>query len=206
MKILLHACCGPCTIYPLYRLRSEGHNVTGFFYNPNIHPFREFRKRINTFSDFSKTNQLPVFLDNKYGLKSFVRSIAFHEDQRCKFCYTMRLTEVVLFAAKMGFDSFTTTLLYSKYQHHETIRMICERLSSRFQISFHYEDYREGWQFGVDQSVTLDMYRQPYCGCIFSEHERYDKSYRKMKFASKSSQDSGYTYALNAGNSNNKRK
>ncbi len=179
MKVLLHVCCGPCTIYPLTVLREEGAEVTGHFYNPNIHPFKEFRRRIVTLEDYARKTRLPLVLDTNYGLKDFIRQVAFHEEKRCDICYLMRLEKTVSLARETNFDAFSTTLLYSKYQRHAQLIRQCQQLSIKYDIPFYYRDFREGWQAGVDASKDLEMYRQPYCGCIYSEQERYDKSLRK---------------------------
>jgi predicted adenine nucleotide alpha hydrolase (AANH) superfamily ATPase len=179
MKVLLHVCCGPCTIYPLTVLREEGAEVTGHFYNPNIHPFKEFRRRIVTLEDYAKRTKLPLVLDTNYGLKDFIRKVAFHEEKRCHICYLMRLEKTVSLAREKNYEAFSTTLLYSKYQRHPQLIQQCQQLSTKYDIPFCYRDFREGWQAGVDASKDLDMYRQPYCGCIYSEQERYDKSLRK---------------------------
>ena len=178
MKVLLHVCCGPCTIYPFTVLQDEGMEVTGYFYNPNIHPYQEFKRRLSTFEQYSNLSRLPVIMEKQYGLREFVRKIAFHEDERCPICYQLRLEKTVALAKSMGFDAFSTTLLYSKYQRHTILSEICNRLAVENEIQFLYRDFREGWQFGVDRAIELNMYRQPYCGCIYSEQERYDKSYR----------------------------
>lgn len=179
MKLFLHVCCGPCTIYPLKVLREKGAEVTGHFYNPNIHPFKEFKRRLNTLQEYAKDIKLPLHLDSNYGLTDFVRKVAFHEAERCNICYLMRLEKTVILAKENGFDSFSTTLLYSKYQRHPYLITLCDKLSLKYEIPFFYQDFREGWQFGIDESKELEMYRQPYCGCIYSEQERYDKSLRK---------------------------
>lgn len=181
MKILLHSCCGPCTIYPLSSLRQEGLRITGFFYNPNIHPFLEFKRRMTTLQQFSSAASLPLIMEDEYGLRDFVRNVAFHEDDRCQICYLLRLEKLASTAKKQGFDAFTTTLLYSKYQRHSLLIEICRSLSIKYSVSFLYRDFREGWQSGVDKAIEMDLYRQPYCGCIYSEQERYDKSLRKNK-------------------------
>lgn len=179
MKLFLHACCGPCTIYPLTVMREEGIEVTSYYFNPNIHPFKEFRRRLNTLQDYASDIKMDLVVDKTYGLTEFVRQVAFNEQKRCTLCYTMRLEKTVSMAKKMGFDAFSTTLLYSKYQRHDQLISLCNGLSERHKISFYYQDFREGWQQGIDQSKELEMYRQPYCGCIYSEQERYDKSLRK---------------------------
>jgi len=179
MKVFLHVCCGPCTIYPLRVLREKGEEVTGYFYNPNIHPFMEFKRRLATLQDYAKLSGLPLIQDTGYGLTEFVRKIAFHEADRCNICYFLRLEKTAALAKEMGFDAFSTTLLYSKYQRHSRLIAACEKLSTQYKIPFYYHDFRKGWQDGIDISKELEMYRQPYCGCIYSEQERYDKSLRK---------------------------
>lgn len=179
MSIFLHVCCGPCATYPLKSLRSKGHNVAGFFYNPNIHPFKEFRRRLNALEELGKKKNFQVEYDRHYGLKGFLREVVFHEIERCRLCYTMRLEITAQKAMEAKAEAFSTTLLYSRYQNHELIKKICESISKKTTIPFFYEDFREGWQEGIDTSIEMELYRQPYCGCIYSEQERYDKSLRK---------------------------
>ncbi len=180
MKLLLHTCCGPCTIYPLSLLRKT-YKVSAIFFNPNIHPYREFKKRRSTFLAYCESEKVPVLDAGSYGLTEFLRKVVFHENRRCRICYSWRLEETARRASEGGFSSFSTTLLYSRYQNHEEIRNVGLLLAKKYNIDFIYADFREGWQFGIDKSKELDMYRQPYCGCIFSEQERYDKSLYKNK-------------------------
>lgn len=181
MKILLHCCCGPCAIYPVQILRSKGFEITCFFHNPNIHPFKEFSKRLNTFKNFVSSEALEHRIDENYGLIEFTRKIAFKEHIRCAECYSMRLNNVGQIASDQGYDCFSTTLLYSRYQQHENITNIGKLIAKKYSVSFYYDDFRTGWQQGIDESISQGMYRQPYCGCIYSEQERYDKSLRKKK-------------------------
>ena len=175
-KLLLHCCCGPCSVYPVETLREDGIDVTGFFYNPNIHPFKEFRRRLTTAEEYSKKTGIRLISDKNYGLIKFLRAVVNKENERCLYCYQERLEKTVQKARQEGFESFSTTLLYSKYQNHYKIRQICEELSKQYSVNFHYDDFRVGWQKGIDKSIDLNLYRQPYCGCIYSEQERYDKS------------------------------
>jgi len=179
MRVLLHVCCGPCAVYPLQRLRAQGHEVTGFFYNPNIHPFREFRQRLDAVRQFVGETGCPMTIDDRYGLVDYLRQVVFHEEQRCARCYAMRLTRTVETAVAGGFDAFSTTLFYSKYQNHRLLIDQCERLATAHGIGLQYEDFRLGWQEGIDESIRMGLYRQPYCGCIYSEQERYDKQGRQ---------------------------
>jgi predicted adenine nucleotide alpha hydrolase (AANH) superfamily ATPase len=179
MRILLHMCCGPCAIYPLEQLRLQGHEVTGLFYNPNIHPFKEFRRRIDAVKQFSTETGCPIEIDEHYGLTEYLRQVVFHEQERCPLCYDMRLVQTVQAAIGGNYDAFTTTLLYSKYQQHQLLIDRCNQLAEEHGTGFYYEDFRSGWQQGIDASIRMGLYRQPYCGCIYSEQERYDKKLRK---------------------------
>ncbi|XOF33880.1 MAG: epoxyqueuosine reductase QueH [Candidatus Electrothrix sp. YB6] len=183
MRILLHVCCGPCTVYPLEVLRQQGHAVHGYFYNPNIHPFREFKRRIGALVEFSEQKDFPVTIDRQYGLTEYLRRVVFRENKRCAICYNMRLRAAARLAAQEGFDAFTTTLLYSRHQSHSLLIEQCEALAHEFAVRFHYDDFREGWQQGIDGAITMNLYRQPYCGCIYSEQKRYDKKMRKKRNA-----------------------
>ncbi|MCI5222986.1 MAG: hypothetical protein D3924_10000 [Candidatus Electrothrix sp. AR4] len=179
MKILLHVCCGPCTVYPLEVLRQQGHEINGYFYNPNIHPYREFKRRVNALVELAEQKDFKVTIDRDYGLKEYLRKVVFHEKMRCSICYDMRLQAAAERAANEGFEAFTTTLLYSKYQNHNLMKKKGEALAKKYDIKFHYHDFREGWQQGIDESIAMNLYRQPYCGCIYSEQERYDKKFRR---------------------------
>ena len=179
MKLLLHICCGPCAIYPLNQLRNQGIEVSGYFYNPNIHPYREFKQRIQGVQQLAENSTLEIEIETRYGLTEFVRKVVFHERERCPICYAMRLEQVAQKAKDQGYDAFSTTLLYSKYQDHECIRKIGESLARKYQLGFDYQDFRAGWKQGIDQAIAMNLYRQAYCGCIYSEQERYDKTLKK---------------------------
>jgi epoxyqueuosine reductase len=175
MKLLLHICCAPCTIYPLKKLRQDGHSMTGFFYNPNIHPYLEYKRRFDTLSDYASQQGLDVIPDD-YNMETFLRGVVFREADRCSYCYYLRLNAAAVTAKSKAFDGFTTTLLYSRYQKHELIKSIGESLAKTQGIPFYYEDFRIGWSEGLKISKEAGMYRQPYCGCIYSEKDRYWRS------------------------------
>jgi predicted adenine nucleotide alpha hydrolase (AANH) superfamily ATPase len=179
MSILIHLCCGPCSLYPLEALQEKGFKLQGYFFNPNIHPFREFKKRLGAVEEVAADRGLAVDYHREYGLRDFIRKVVFNEETRCAICYEIRLTAAAEHAKAVGAEAFTSTLLYSRYQKHEKIRQIGERLADQHKIPFYYEDFRLGWQQGIDMSKEMDIYRQSYCGCIYSEQERYDKRFRK---------------------------
>ena len=178
MKILLHTCCGPCSIYPVNTLRKEGFAIVGYFYRHNIHPYQECLKREETLKAYAQRIDLRVIYQEGYDLEGFIRNMAFREKERCRLCYHERLTAAARVAQKGRFDYFTSTLLYSKFQQHDLIRTVGEAVGNDVGVPFYYIDFRQGWKVGVDESKRLNMYRQQYCGCIYSEKERF---YRPKK-------------------------
>lgn len=178
-SLLVHICCAPCTIYPLKVLREGSASLTGLFYNPNIHPYLEFKKRLDTLKEYSKKAELPLICHEEYGMREFLRRVVWHEDDRCSSCYAIRLRRTAETARENGYSAFTTTLLYSRYQKHNLIVSIAEDMSKQYGVPFYYHDFRAGWEEGVAEAKALNLYRQPYCGCIYSEEERYCKKFRK---------------------------
>jgi predicted adenine nucleotide alpha hydrolase (AANH) superfamily ATPase len=173
MKMLLHICCGPCSIFPVAELRAEGVALTGFFFRHNIHPYSECLRRQETLQTYAAQIGLDVVYQDGYDLEGFIRKVVFREDQRCLVCYRERLGATAALARQGGFDGYSTTLLYSRYQKHAVIREMGESIGRTAGIAFHYRDFRTGWQQGVAESRRLGMYRQKYCGCIYSEKERF---------------------------------
>ncbi len=172
-SILLHTCCGPCSIYPVDWLRKKEWTVRGFFYNPYIHPYQEFKKRLHTLQILAQMRDLPLILREDYDLEDYLRQMAFREENRCLVCYSKRIEATARLAHKSGFDAFTTTLLYSKRQQHNLIRDLARCAAKRWGVDFVYEDFREGWKVGQETAKRLNLYRQQYCGCILSEKERF---------------------------------
>lgn len=173
MKLLLHICCAPCAIYPVKELRSAGLDVTGLFFNHNIHPYTEYKLRMEALKTYSKMVELEVIYREEYLLEEFLTNVAGEPQGRCAYCYRSRLEEAARSAAELGFNSFTSTLLYSRYQNQDLIREFGVKLGERYGVKFHYEDFRTGWQEGITLSKEMGLYRQKYCGCIYSEKERY---------------------------------
>ena len=180
MNILLHACCGPCSCYPTEQLKQEGHSFDILFYNPNIHPYQEFKHRLSTLREFCEKKQLKLIINKTYDLETCVRGMLEEPTVRCAYCYRMRLYNVAQFAKENGYDAFSTTLLVSPYQKHELIRQTAEEAAKLYDIPFYYEDFRVGYQRGVDISLEMGLYRQQYCGCVFSERDRY-QPFKKRK-------------------------
>ena len=176
MKTLLHVCCAPCANQCIEVLRTDGYDVSGFWYNPNIHPFTEYRARRNCLRDYAQTIDLPLIEKNDYALRPFVRAVAEDIANRCGVCYSLRLTEAAAQAKALGFDSFTSSLFISPYQNHDLMRETAERAAAQFGVEFLYRDFRPYFRAGQDFAREHGFYMQKYCGCVFSEEERYLKA------------------------------
>lgn len=195
MKVLLHICCGPCAIMPIQRLLDEGHEVAGYFYNPNIHPLAEYMRRREGAAQVAARYKIKMIWANRpedYNTAEWLRMTHGREEApgRCRLCWGQRLEAAFRKALESGFDAFTTSLLYSKYQQHDFIAARGEELASVTGIAvksaphmqrlvFLYRDFRSDWQAGIDASKEWAVYRQQYCGCIFSENDRYAKALKK---------------------------
>lgn len=179
MNTLLHICCAPCSIMCIETLRAEGVEPRGYWFNPNIHPFTEYKARKNTLVEYAKEIGLKLEIRNEYGLRSFLQGIYPEFDNRCGYCYRTRLEAAAAFAKENGFESFSTTLLISPYQNHELLRKTGEELAQEYGVPFLYRDFRPYFREGQDKAREMGLYMQKYCGCIFSEEERYQKKKKK---------------------------
>ena len=175
MKTLLHVCCAPCANQCIDTLRAEGFEVSGFWYNPNIHPFTEYRARRNCLREYAVAIRLPLLEKDEYALRPFVREVAEDIAHRCGKCYEMRLFETAKTAKEQGFDSFTSSLFISPYQNHELMKETALRAADAYGVEFLYRDFRPLFKAGQEKARELEMYIQKYCGCVFSEEERYLK-------------------------------
>jgi len=178
MRLLFHCCCAPCSIASVESLIAERITPTLFWYNPNIHPLTEYRNRRDALSQFASDQKLPLITFNDYGLDLFLRSVGNETGipGRCGVCYQLRLEKTAAFAAEHGFDTFSTSLLISPYQQHETIQRLGEKLAAKYGVAFLYRDFRPLFRKGQSSARSLGLYMQKYCGCIFSEKERYEKN------------------------------
>jgi len=171
----------------------EGKNleITGFWYNPNIHPYSEYQNRMRAMGYFSQKENLLMIWKDEYALEEWLEATRaefdltspplgksrspgyWTKERRCEKCYDLRLNKLAEEAKDKGYDYFSTTLLYSKFQKHDLIKEICEELKNEYNINFYYFDFRIGWKEGVEICKKMGLYRQHYCGCIFSEKEKY---------------------------------
>jgi predicted adenine nucleotide alpha hydrolase (AANH) superfamily ATPase len=181
MKLLMHVCCAPCFIAPWEHLKNrQDLKLTGFWYNPNIQPYQEYRRRLETLRDFCINENIPLIENDTYDLERFFHNTVTSEHGRCVACYQERLEVTARTAAENGYTHFSSTLLYSKFQNHERIMELADKLSEQYQIGFYYEDFRIYWKEGIELSKATGMYRQQYCGCIYSERDRYEDYYHRL--------------------------
>lgn len=174
-RVLLHICCAPCSVKCIEQLRNEGIEPTGYWYNPNIHPYTEFRSRKETLIAYAKEIGLRLEVNPDYALRPFLRAVSADFGDRCETCYRMRLEQTAKFAAENGYEAFTTTLLISPYQNHELIVKVAEEAAEKYGVTFLYRDFRPAFRDGQEIAREKGLYMQKYCGCIFSEEERYRK-------------------------------
>ena len=180
-RLLLHSCCAPCSSYVLEYL-SQYFEITVFYYNPNIYPPREYEKRVVEQRELIQ--KLPAhhpvrFLEGTYDPKDFYEAVKgleqiFEGGERCFACYRLRMEAAARMAAEGGFDYFTTTLSISPLKNAEKINEIGEELERQYQVKHLLSDFKKknGYKRSVELSGLYGLYRQDYCGCVFSKSER----------------------------------
>jgi predicted adenine nucleotide alpha hydrolase (AANH) superfamily ATPase len=187
MDTLLHICCAPCAIYPVEAMREEGHKVSGYFYNPNIHPYSEYLKRKSAVESFAGKTGLGVAYGD-YDVESYLQNIVYGEEAgstarakevRCPACWWMRLVKAAAYAGENGFEAFTTTLLGSPYQDTAAIQSIGHEVAKNAGLKFIAADFAKGFNEAHDRAKAEGIYCQNYCGCLFSEIERLDAKSRR---------------------------
>ena len=178
MKLLLHTCCAPCSVYCIKTLREQEIEPTLYWYNPNIHPLSEYMARRDCLKQYATEQKVELIINDAYGLDEYVCQIAGQPDfqeamrTRCQnYCYPKRLRKVFEYAHKNDYDAVSTTLLYSIYQQHDVIKDLMGHLAREHEIEFYYHDFREGWREGQETARKAGLYMQKYCGCVFSEEE-----------------------------------
>ena len=174
MKLLMHTCCAPCSVYCIDKLREEGIEPTVYWYNPNIHPYMEYKARRECLKEYTKSINVQAIFEEEYGLDEFCKEAVKNLNARCvNYCYPVRLRKTFEYAKEHGYDTVTTTLLYSIYQKHDFIKKLMEQYSEEYGIDFLYRDFRVGFWEGHQKAHDLGLYMQKYCGCVFSEEMRY---------------------------------
>ena len=178
MKLLMHMCCGPCSVYPANVLIEDGIQFEGLYFNPNIHPLDEFKLRKENVEKFSELKGIPVtFMDDF--MQDTWENFSGSDDDRCNMCYSVRLDKAAAFAKEKGFDAYTTSLLVSPYQKHELIKELGVKFGDKHGVKFYYRDFRPGFRAGQNEAREIGLYRQKFCGCIVSYEEAQNRKRNK---------------------------
>ncbi len=175
-RVLVHTCCAHCAAYTVEHWRKQGYEVGGLWYNPNIHPYTEHRSRLESMELLAREIELPLIVTEGYDIIEYFRRVVGHEDERCRYCFDLRLLKTAEAAREHGYDAFTTTLLISPHQKHDIIREIGNKIAAEQGVEFLYADLRKRYSDSRHITKPMDLYRQQYCGCIFSEWERYKEN------------------------------
>ncbi len=163
-KILLHTCCAPCSTYVVDKLRKDGYeDLTYYWYNINIHPYTEYKNRLDTLKMYAEMINMPLIIEDDYGIREFTKNVVSDIDGRCHFCYASRLEKTAQYAKENGYDAFTTTLLVSPYQKHDLIIEIANQMAEKYNVPFLYQDFREGFRIGQQMARDAGLYMQKYC-------------------------------------------
>lgn len=183
-SLLLHSCCAPCSSYVIEYL-SNYFNITVFYYNPNIYPREEYLKRVKEEKDFIlkfKTKYKVDFIEGDYDTNRFYSIAKGFENEkeggeRCFRCYELRLKETASVAKNKKYDYFTTTLSISPYKNAQKLNEIGEKVGKEYDVKYLYSDFKKknGYKRSIELSREYNLYRQDYCGCIFSQLERKEK-------------------------------
>jgi len=176
MNLLAHVCCAPCWLacLPAWdELVGASGRWQAFFFNPNIQPLLEFRRRLKACRVLARSADRPLAFDDRYGLEQFLEEVDWRSSHRCRDCYRLRLRGTARRARRDGFDHFTTTLLASPEQDHELIVRLGRQVAEETGVAFTEGDWRALSEAGHQEARRRSLYRQQYCGCVFSEQERY---------------------------------
>ncbi len=177
-RLLLDTCCGPCAMVARECLDAGGRTVHYLFYNPNVHPYREYRMRLEAFETLMR-DAGAEYTVLAYEPEEWLRAVAYREESRCEFCYRLRLRRAADFALEEGMEALSTTLFASPYQDHELLQLLGSSVARSRGLEFVVWDGREVYREVLMLARDRGMYTQPYCGCLFSERERYDRTLRE---------------------------
>jgi predicted adenine nucleotide alpha hydrolase (AANH) superfamily ATPase len=172
-KLLVHSCCAHCAAYTVSYWREQGYDVSALWYNPNIHPYTEHQHRLEAMQSLATKMSLPLIITEGYDIIEYFRGVVGHEPERCRHCFELRLAKTAEIAKEKGFDALTTTLLISPQQKHELIKEVGDEVAKITGVDFLYADLRKRYSDSRHMTKPLDLYRQQYCGCVYSEWERY---------------------------------
>lgn len=194
MNILLHTCCSNCAIQPFEILKAEGHSFTGFWFNPNIHPFEEYDSRLQSLKKLASERDIDMLFFEDYRPEDYFDALGITSPNlqlippspaRCRSCYELRLDKTAEEASKKGYDAFSTTLLISPYQDFDRLAATGKEMSKKHGVDFYLKDFRPFFRESMSEAKDLGLYRQKYCGCLFSKAEREQAQSSKARHKGK---------------------
>ncbi len=171
--LLLHCCCAHCAAYTVDYWRRQGYSVRGYWYNPNIHPYAEHQARLEAVESLAGQLDLPLVIADSYDVIEYYRRVAGDETGRCRHCFRLRLSKTAMAAREMGVGAFTTSLLISPHQQHDLLGSVGREVAGETGLDFAYADLRKRYSDSRRITKSRELYRQQYCGCLYSEGERY---------------------------------
>jgi predicted adenine nucleotide alpha hydrolase (AANH) superfamily ATPase len=180
-SIFLHVCCAHCAAYTVEYWRQRGYEVAAYFYNPNIHPFTEHQSRLEAVKSLAQEMKFSLLVADGYDMVEYFRLVVGNEADRCRYCFRLRLTKTAQVAKQSGFSKFSSTLLISPHQKHEQIKETGDKAAGDTGIEFLYADLRKRFSDSRHITKPMNLYRQQYCGCVYSEWERYTDSHNSLK-------------------------
>lgn len=164
----MHTCCAPCSVYCIDELRSGNIEPVIYWFNPNIHPYMEYKARRDCLKEYTKNINIEAIFEENYGLDEFCKNVVNGLETRCEdYCYPVRLEQTAKYAKEHGYTHFTTTLLVSPYQKHEMIKNIGEKIAKNYELEFLYRDFRVGFREGQAKAREIGLYMQKYCRLHF---------------------------------------
>ncbi len=172
-SVLIHCCCAHCAAYTVDYWRQQEYEVSALWYNPNIHPYLEHQQRLESMKALARETNLPLIVTEGYDMVDYFRRVVGHESRRCRYCFNLRLAKTAETARQNGFSAFTTTLLISPQQKHDIIRETGHKIADEQNLEFLYADLRKRYSDSRHLTKPLNLYCQQYCGCVYSEWERY---------------------------------
>ncbi len=190
-KLMLHACCGPCSLEPIRLLKNEGFDPVICWANNNIQPASEYDVRLSTIKTWAQNEGIEI-IELPYESEAWEKTVApfgFNREKRCRSCYTLRLSRTCELAQKLGIQYVSTTLAVSPYQLFDTCSEVLEKLAKAHGLTPVIRDYRDQYDIATKRSKDLGMYRQHYCGCRFSAAEAaIDKIKRRDEIKARKAQ------------------
>ncbi len=175
MKLLMHTCCAPCSVYCIDSLREEGIEPTVYWFNPNIHPYTEYKARRDCLKEYTKSIGVEAIFEENYGLDEFCKNVVNGLNTRCTdYCYPVRLEQTAKYAKEHGYDTITTTLLVSPYQKHEELKQIAEKMAQKYELTFLYRDFRVGFRTRTNKGKrTRFIHAKILPAAFFQRHNQF---------------------------------